>query len=93
MSVRKNGSAHILSTVSSGKNNSANVAYMNEYAVSDYLEIFGYQDQSSDRARPAPAACGARARSSRAAERFSLFPSGTLPRRSPPWAARMCRRM
>ena len=47
MSVRKNGSAHILSTVSSGKNNSANVAYMNEYAVSDYLEIFGYQDQSS----------------------------------------------
>ena len=46
-SVRKNGSAHILSTVSSGKNNSANVAYMNEYAVSDYLEIFGYQDQSS----------------------------------------------
>ena len=47
MSVRKNGSPHILSTVSSGKNNSANVGYMNEYAVSDYLEIFGYQDQSS----------------------------------------------
>ena len=46
-SVRKNGSAHILSTVSSGKNNSANVAYMNEYAASDYLELFGYQDQSS----------------------------------------------
>jgi hypothetical protein len=47
MSVRKNGSAHILSTVSSGKNNSANIAYMNEYAATDYLEIFGYQDQSS----------------------------------------------
>ena len=47
MSVRKNNSPDFLATVSSGKNNSANVAYVNTYAATNYLEIFGYQDQSS----------------------------------------------
>jgi len=45
MSIRVNGSADGLATISATYNNSAKISYTKEFSVGDYIEMYLYQDQ------------------------------------------------